>query len=55
MSARKLLKSLPFLLFVVSMVPGLAFSQTIRYSNEELLRRRNALMDKVGEGIIIIF
>lgn len=55
MSAKKLLKSLPFLLFVVSMTPGLLLSQTIRYSNEELLRRRNALMDKVGEGLIILF
>ena len=55
MSAKKLLKSLPFLLFVVSMTPGLALSQTIRYSNEELLRRRNALMDKVGDGLIILF
>lgn len=43
------------LLLCILAVQGLVLSQPAEYSKEEFARRRNALMDQVKEGIIILF
>jgi len=43
------------LFFVFSLTPALSFAQRTGYSKEEFMRRRAALMEKTGDGLIILF
>jgi Xaa-Pro aminopeptidase len=55
MSKKQTLSSLSLALLFVLVTHGLAFSQAPSYSTEEFVKRRNTLMDRVGDGLIILF
>ena len=55
MQENKVLRFFYFLLSLFFIVESAAFAQRVGYSKDEFLRRRNALMDKVGGGMIVLF
>jgi Xaa-Pro aminopeptidase len=55
MNKKQLSRSLIVSLLALALQAALAYSQRTGYSKEEFMRRRAALMDKAGDGLIILF
>lgn len=55
MEKRKITGALIFFALVFFLHPSLSFGQRTGYSKEEFMRRRAALMEKAGDGLIILF
>ena len=55
MNKKQLSRSIIVFLLVFALQTALAYSQRTGYSKEEFMRRRTALMDKFGDGLIVLF
>jgi Xaa-Pro aminopeptidase len=55
MNKRHLGSSVIVALLMFAFYSGLAFGQRTGYSKEEFMRRRAALMEKAGDGVIVLF
>ena len=55
MSKDSTMKTLSIALLIIFTTHGLVLSQTEGYSTEEFVQRRNALMERVEDGLIILF
>src|SRR4030042_314901 len=55
MNKKHLNRAIVFFVLAFLLYPSLSFGQRTGYTKEEFMRRRTALMEKTGEGLIILF
>ena len=55
MNKKSIARTLLFFALAFFLYPSLSFGQRTGYSKEEFIRRRAALMEKAGNGLIILF